>query len=513
MIEDLDGGDPLADADGRPEIVEWRLHETGDVGAGEVIVLGGRETLGDRLRLWVESHPGRVRAGWVLLGAAAVVFLAVAGALYLRGPQPPDVVATSAPTPGDSDQGARWDSGTDGRPSSSPIIAVPAQLVLAATGGGGKTTATVLGLTGPGLTAPTPQPVDLIPGQAQSAALDTGVDCAHVPWPVPADAYRLGLRFTQDGRSNTGDVPAGDLGRRFTQAVRVACGSWLANQDLTVTQVAVTPDLSQPQAGLTVTVTNHGTHPARLTPFPSSYLHLTLGDTPTSGSDTTTAVVVAPGTHTLTATLYLDNCATDSGGPPPFTGDPVTTSWEAMGLIATEDLTPAPNPGQGVQFVFSPGVVMTGQAKTAMTTALAALCAGPTSTTDVTTILHTDQVRWNERRRELSLPLTVRIPDAHIRGARLTNIPDDPQSVSLLTPSGVLYPADPAGQQINLTLTYQIGVQVPCGDDLSLTLPAPTFLLDIPTATGARTVPMAIQLPGIRPPATLRAMVPTCAQP
>jgi hypothetical protein len=303
------------------------------------------------------------------------------------------------------------------------------------------------------------------------------------------------------------------LGRRFTQAVRVACGSWLANQDLTVTQVAVTPDLSQPQAGLTVTVTNHGTHPARLTPSFSSYLHLTLGDTPTSGSDTTTAVVVAPGTHTLTATLYLDNCATDSGGPPPFTGDPVTTGWEALGLIATEDLTPAPNPGQGVQFVFSPGVVMTVQAKTAMTTALAALCAGPTSTTEVTTILHTDQVRWNERRRELSLPLTVRIPHAHIRGASLTNIPDDPQYVSLLTPSGVLYPADPAGQQINLTLTYQIGVQVPCGDDLSLTLPAPTVHHDIPTATGARTVPMAIQLPGIRPPATLRAMVPTCAQP
>ena len=494
MIDDLgDGhvdGEILAGGHRRVEVCDLDQRAEPEAGS-EVIGRGGRESLGDRASMWAAGHRRWIRAAWVLAGAAVLGTAGMAGAKYLAGPPLPGLVAVHRESSTGEGEDAQWTYGADLRPSTPVIMGVPARLTVARAPADKRAKVVVLGLTGPGLVAPTPTPVNLPDGLPVTASVDTGLDCARAQIPAAADAYRLRLRVTRGGRTSDGLVPSGELGRWFSEAVTRTCGLWLARHDLTITAVAATVDPTEPTATVTVTVDNRGARPAWLAPLTTDTLDLTLH--PASGPAGIARVSAPPGTSTFTATLHLHDCQAGSGDPSWLGARAASvTTWETMGLVGTVG-SPTWQPGQpGATADAAPtGLVITRDAAAALAAAKNTICAGPHQ---FALAADPSRVRWDPRRRDLTATVEVRDLRGHFSGATLADSPKDARGGTLVTPPGSRYRSDKSRTRVALTLTYRVAATMPCPGAVDLSLPGPELLVDVPTTTRTRRVPLQVSL-------------------
>jgi len=229
--------DAEAEAEGTPVV--------GGVGVG-----GGGRGLG-RAAGWARRH----RAVVVVL---ALLALAVAGLAAVRSLPPtgvPRLVVTADP---EETLRVFWTPGPDGRPQASVRFAASATVRLATPERGGDVS--VRRLSGPGITG-SELPPSTVPGNGRTVTVPVRavVDCDSVPEVVPPDAYGFWVEPAPESGRRAGVASAREPGVRWAPAVQLACATWRARRDLTVTAVTATVDPRLPRLAVTLTVANGGT--------------------------------------------------------------------------------------------------------------------------------------------------------------------------------------------------------------------------------------------------------------
>jgi hypothetical protein len=382
-----------------------------------------------------------------LVGAGAAV-------LAQRGPK---LARVSVPAGGSTTQDAPWQPGANDRPG--PVV-LSVWLMIRRGVSGSPTS--VVGITGPGIMK-TYNPAVVLPiGRLAKVPLQAGVDCAALPAAVPKGAYGLQIRARSGTEAKTAVVGVGAVGNNWAGIIRVACASWSARRDLTVTALTarVHPTLSR--LDLSFTVTNSGDRPGTL--------NSTAGpggpDTPIRLEGALPILVPARASVQASLTVVLDTCDSvpqkRDQTSPPTVDQRLSTQFELAGLVGP---VPAVRPtieGYGDGFD-STGILIAPAAAKVLTSAFQQACAG---LGPILTLVEPGSVRYSATTRELTLPLLIDVTPGRVRSLRLTPAPADggpfPSYQPLWTSTRALVP-DSSGQ-VRVTLHYRAPESGACPD-------------------------------------------------
>ncbi len=230
----------------------------------DVEVLGDdepTESLSDRLWSWLRARPvALVPVAAVLVAGAAFVLIH-----ELRGPGLPALSITADSSPSTALASTRpWRAGHDNRPSGPVVLALRASVQEAGSGassgkaGAGHSTTSVLGISGPAVLGSGTGATRLVAGKPVTVSLRAVLDCAALPSTTTQGDYTLRVRTTSGARSHTGTVDAGAAGEQWRRQVELACDSWLARRDLTVSALTASVSPTAAQLDLQLTLTNEG---------------------------------------------------------------------------------------------------------------------------------------------------------------------------------------------------------------------------------------------------------------
>jgi hypothetical protein len=438
----------------------------------EVLGEDGEEPLIDRLWQALLRRP-------LALPLLVVLGLVVAGAgaalLTAHGTRVATVTVTasgsSAPVSAPWQASTRtpgWPpSGANGRPAGPVVLSVA---VTARRGSSGASTS-VVAITGPGVVGSDNPEVLLPVGESITVPLKAELDCALVPEVIPSGAYGLRIHAHSGWGSKDGLAEAGAVAQKWSAAIQVACASWLARRDLTVTALTAKVSPTDSRFVLELTVTNSGARAATLSSAAEGGISGRLWGAPIR--------VPAYGEATGTFIVALDTC--DSVPEPgnqtsPLTSEPsLSSQFNLVGLAGQvpPDSPQSETPGFGDGYgghgdgFGATGILLTADADQALTGALAKACGG---LGPMLPLISPDTVRYDRARRVLIVPVLVDVTPGRVRSLRLQTEPlrtptpagdaADMAFRPLWSTTDDLVP-DPSGQ-VKVTLRYRIPETGPC---------------------------------------------------
>jgi hypothetical protein len=325
-----------------------------------------------------DRAPRAPRTGGPRRRRGAVMTVAVLGLLggagytgyALMGPRLPAIgVAETPDETGDMSQTPTpWQPGVTGRPVGRVKLTFGAVFTPDRSASG---KVTVLGMAGPGVTEGSAPSIALAADRPTMATLTTEVDCTKVPLPVVPSAYGMRVHVVDGSRQVDGTVPAGSMAGAWAQSLDKACGSWLARQDLTVTQVSATVDALRPSADLTLTIANAGHRDA--------FVAGTGADDVLAVSARPPGEITVPPDSVVRVLLHVDVPRCDAVPPPPTNGDGETagTTGDYLGLVAFVGVHPGAGQNQFWMDGLGPtGMVLARGAASAVAEALRSACGG-----------------------------------------------------------------------------------------------------------------------------------------
>jgi hypothetical protein len=295
---------------------------------------------------------------------------------------------------------------------------------------------------------------------------------------VPNDAYGLRV-MTGDGlRTHTAVVPAGAPGRGWAHAVQLACATWIARRDLTVTTLQARVHPTLPRADISMTIVNNGPR-AAVVELPAS----AFPDVDVRGAFPVRVPPLA--SVTTHVTLTLDRCDVVGSLVYSAIGSPTISS--RINLVAFAGPYPKgefsfEGPGEGDQ---PTGVVLAPPAGKALGTALTQACAdlGP-----VVTQISPGGVRYDAAHHDLSITVAVGVPPGRVRTVSLQpNTPPLHQDVLVARPAWTTtrdVRPDAKGQA-RVTVHFRTPGADPC-PSLGATLLGAVATLRVPGPTGQR---------------------------
>lgn len=442
------------------------------------ILAGGRdEQMTGVVWQWLRHKPR-------LAALLTVIALAAAGVVVsraLRGPGPPELVvegtADSAPL------AAPWQAGWDGRPSSPVAFSVTATVRRVRPQQG---MLKVTGITGPGLVHATIAPVAVPERGEVSVPLRADVDCSRVPLTVPTDAFGLRVKTGDGPRGHSGVVSAGLPGRGWARAVQLACATWIARRDLTVSTLRARVHPTLPRADLTMTFVNNGPRPAVVEQPESAFPDVAVqGAFPLRVPPLTSV--------TANVSLTLDRCDVVGSLVYSAIGSPTISS--RINMVAMAGPYPKgefsfEGPGEGGQ---PTGVVLAPPAGKALGSALTRACAELGS---VVTQIPRGGVRYDAAHRDLAITVGVRVAPGRVRTVSLqpdTTPPHQDGLVALPAWTTTREVRPDAHGHARLTVHFRTPGANPC-PSLGATLLGAVATLRVPGATGERVLKFSLFL-------------------
>ena len=442
------------------------------------ILAGGRdEQMTGVVWHWLRHKP-RLLALLIVLALAAAGLVVVRA---LRDPGLPQLVVEG--TADSSPLAAPWQAGWDGRPRSPVTLSVTATVRRLRPQ---KGQLSVTGIAGPGVVHAESAPIAVPERGEVNVPLRADVDCSRLPLTVPNDAF--GLRITTgDGPGGlTSVVSAGQPGRGWAHAVQLACATWIARRDLTVSTLVARVHPTLPRADLTMTLVNNGPRTAVVEQPVSTFPDVTLqGAFP----------VKVPPLSSVTAhiTLTLDRCDVVASLVYSAIGSPTISSRINLVAIA--------GPYPKGQFSFEgqgeggepTGVVLAPPAGKALGAALTRACAG---LGPVVSQIPPGGVRFDAARRDLAVTVGIGVTPGRVRTLSLQpNTRPLHQDAFVAVPAWTTTPdAHPdAKGQARLTVHFRTRGENPC-PSLGATLLGAVATLRVPGSTGERVLKFSLFL-------------------
>ena len=442
------------------------------------ILAGGRdEQMTGVMWRWLWHKPRLVALLTVLALAAAGLVVMRA----LRDPGLPELVVEG--TADSSPLAAPWQAGWDGRPSSPVTLSVTATVRRPRPQTGRLS---VVGIAGPGVIHADSAPV-AVPEQGEvSVPLRADVDCSRLPLTVPNDAFGLRVKTGDGLRGHTGVVSAGQPGRGWAHAVQLACATWIARRDLTVSTLQARVHPTLPRADLTMTFVNNGPRTAVVEQPVSAFPDVALqGAFP---------VRVPPLTSvTAHVSLTLDRCDVVGSLVYSAIGSPTISS--RINLVAIAGRYPKgqfsfEGPGEGGE---PTGIVLAPPAGTALGAALTQACGG---LGPVVTHIPPGGVRYDAAHRDLAVTVVVGVARGRVRTVSLQpNTRPLHQDGLVALPAWTTTPEvrPDANGQARVTVHFRTPGEDPC-PSLGATLLGAVATLRVPGATGERVLKYSLFL-------------------
>jgi hypothetical protein len=434
------------------------------------ILAGGRDEQMTRVVWHWLRHKPRLAALLTVLALAAAGLVVVRA---LRGPGPPELVVEG--TADSSPLATPWQAGWDGRPRS-PVTLSGTATVRRLRPHKGRLS--VVGIAGPGVVHAESAPVAVPLEGEVKVPLRADVDCTRVPLTVPNDAF--GLRIATGGGpyARTDVVSAGQPGRGWAHAVQLACATWIARRDLTVSTLRARVHPTLPRADLTMTIVNNGPRTAVVEQPTSAFPDVEVqGRFP---------VRVPPlASVTTHVTLTLDRCDVVGSLVYSAIGSPTISS--RINLVAIAGPYPRgkfsfEGQGEGDQ---PTGVVLAPPAGKALGSALTRACGGLGS---VVARIPPGGVRYDAAHRDLAITVGVGVAPGRVRTLSLQ--PDTTpqhQDGRVALPAWTTTPEvrPDAKGQARVTVHFRTPGANPC-PSLGATLLGAVATLRVPGATGER---------------------------
>jgi hypothetical protein len=421
-----------------------------------------------------------------LLVVAALAAVGPATVRAIHGPGLPGVVVLRS-VPAIPAQDA-WQAADDGRPAGTSVVVTVSVAVQVVDPADADTT--VIGIAGPGVVRADNSAARLSTHDDVTVILlRPVVDCSRLPTTIRPGVY--GLRVLAGPRSpaRSGVVAAGRSGEQWAATIGLACSSWSARRDLTVTAVTARVHPTLPQVDLDLTVTNTGPSQASLSVAAPSYPYLEVsGGLPLR--------VPAHGAATAAIRVTLERCDPALGrlsGAVPWISPTMSTLIDLVALAGPVSDAPTPSPtdapdastygageGRGPT-----GVVLTAEAATALSGALSAACGG---LGPLVPIIEPGTVRYDPAAGLLTVPLLLDVTPGRVRALTLRTDPSTPDAGGyrpLWTETGELIP-DRTGQ-VRTVLRYGVPASAPCFEQGGY-LPGFVATLRVPDAAGERSL-------------------------
>jgi hypothetical protein len=281
-------------------------------------------------------------------------------------------------------------------------------------------------------------------------------------------------------------VSAGQPGRGWAHAVQLACATWIARRDLTVSTLRARVHPTLPRADLTMTFVNNGPRTAVVEQPVSAFPDVAVqGPFP----------VTVPPLASVTAhvTLTLDRCDVVGSVVYSAIGSPTISS--RINLVAIAGPYPKgrfsfEGPGEGGE---PTGVVLAPPAGKALGSALTQACGelGP-----VVTQIPPGGVRYDAAHRDLSVTVGIGVAPGRVRTLSLQpNTRPQNQDGLVALPAWTTTPEvrPDANGQARLTVHYRTPGANPC-PSLAATLLGAVATLRVPGATGERVLKYSLFL-------------------
>lgn len=452
----------------------------GEYGSQEVLAQGRDPTPRSHRAYgpWRRPHP-------VVTG---VVVSLIAGAVlvgYLvTGPKLPQLTVAEAPLPSAGSEQVPppnpWQPGDNGRPAGGVFLTIDARL---SAGGSASGAVEVLGISGPGIVRNASPPFHLAAdGRYTAGVLAADVDCTQVRLPLAPDAYRLRVSVVDGSRQVEGILVAGSLGRRWADSVQSACGSWLARQDLTVTQMSATVDALQARVDLNFTIANAGRNTA--------FLATTPVGTALAVSATPPGVIVVKPRDGARVSLRVDlhDCDAIPPLPPSDGGGVYGTTADVLGLLAMVGAPPDASGSQPPLDGLGPTGVVFGQGvASAVAVAMRSACGG---LGPYVTLIAPNGVALDRRTGVVTIRIQLDSTPGRVKDLRLVSDSAPAGNPDVFTPlwgtSSTLVP-DYTGQ-VTTTLRYQVPPSGRTCPSLGSWIPSFTVIAKVPVPGGIKTL-------------------------
>ncbi len=498
-------------------------------GSAEVLAAGDdRPPWPQRTRAWAWLRD-RPRSAKILGVVLAAVMLAAAGIGYRQAqPSPPRLVGASidngyGPWSGQGDPPV-WSPGPDGRPTGAAVVGLTATVQLAGVGSQGVA---VYGVSGPGVTPGNTVLATTTSDGPLTVSLGAGVRCGQVRLPEAPGAYGLVISV---GAAPTGPPAAAtrtadsldtqspstpatkdrlvlpfttapELDQHWRDAVEVACGSWQARNNLTVTGVGAAeyPERTAIRAVLTVVNTGASARWRQLAWRDDLIVTRARTALPTGTSQVSIDVELARCEYVIDAAVLSAPGGRQSGTQ--------ATTADLLGLGAFVGPGEPTSPTPWAEGAGPTGVVIEPVAAGVLRRVLHRACGslGP-----VVTLV--GDVSARPAAGTISMDVTIDVTPGLVRSLRLQSVPatDADRGPNTLIPawrlSEPLVP-DRTGQ-VHTTLVFRSPWGAPC-PVADLWAPPFDVIAQVPDGGSTRTVTVR---QGIIPPANLADLVSGCPQ-
>jgi hypothetical protein len=408
------------------------------------------ESLTGRGGHWLRSHP-------VLLAVLVLVLVGAAVPLLVRHVRSPQLPTLNVSDDGTLPATAPWQAGPDGRPSGPVVLSVTAKLLA----GEFDETAQVIGIAGPGLRQVGNRPIALRAGSTVTGSLSSTVDCAALPATLSTGAYGLRVRVQAGSRSSTGVIHAGTPGERWRTMIQLASVS-----------------KTKPQADLTLTLTNTGSHPVTVTAADSQSAIELSGGLPIK--------VPAHSTAKATFTVVLKRCDSVAGALNQSADNVHLTSViNLVGLAGTLPVSAGTTLQVDGDGLGATGIVLDPDAGRGLISALNEACGKMAPSF---ALIAPNSVRYQTSTQVLTVPVTIYTTPGRVRSLRLQadrTIGYDGAYLPLTTSVRHLVP-DVAGL-VQTTLRFHAPATGACADH-AVFLPGILVTMDVVSPAGTRTV-------------------------
>jgi hypothetical protein len=391
-----------------------------------------------------------------------------------------------------------WQPGDNGRPAGGVFLTIDSLLGV---GGNASGAVEVLGITGPGIVRNASPPFHLAgDGRYTAGVLAADVDCTQVRLPLVRDAYRVRVSVVEGSRQVEGVLAVGSLGRRWGASVASACGSWLARQDLTVTQMSATVDALQARVDLTFTIANAGRNTAFVAATPVGTA-LAVSTTPPG------VIVVKPseGAH-VSFRVDLHDCDAIPPLPPSDGGGVYGTTADVLGLLAMVGAPPDVSGGlPPIDGLGPTGVVFGKGAATTVAVAMRSACGG---LGPYVTLIAPGGVALDRRTGLLTVRIQLDGTPGRVKDLRLVSDSAPLGDPDVFTPlwgtTSTLVP-DSAGQ-VTATLRYQAPRSETTCPSLGSWIPAFSVIARVPVPGGVKTLRYSQLIDPLESPEAVRQL-------